>query len=123
MVTSIYIEGEFNMSIKLPANKNEARELYLLITNDYQIYKQQFKPIIKMLTRRKLNGSYDSEKALKAFENLAITGAKKYRDDYSTFNSDNCIGGFTPATRRLTAIALRDQFEEVYDEGNYSDLV
>ena len=112
-----------NMSIKLPANENESRELHLFIDNNYQLYQQQYLPILKMLTRCKRNGSYDSEKAIKAFENLAYTGAKKYRDDYSTFNSDNCIGGFTPATRRLTAIALRDQFEEVYDQGNYSELV
>ena len=111
------------MSIKLPANENEARELHLFIDNNYQLYKQQYLPILKMLTKRKLNGSYDSEKAIKAFENLAITGAKKYHKD----NWDTCIRAwyqiFTPATRRLTAIALRDQFEEVYDQGNYSELV
>ena len=111
------------MSIKLPANENEARELHSFIDNNYQLYQQQYLPILKMLTKRKLNGSYDSEKAIRAFENLAYTGAKKYRDDYSTFNSDNCIGGFTPATRRLTAIALRDQYEGEYELGNYSELV
>ena len=99
------------MANKLPANENESRELHLLVDNDYQLYQQQYLPILKMLTRRKLNGSYDSDKAIKAFENLAYTGSRKYD------------GTFTPATRRLTAIALRDQFEEVYNEGNYSELV
>ena len=114
------------MSNKLPANEIEARELHLFIDNDYQLYKQQYLPILKMLTKRKLNGSYDSEKAIKAFENLAYTGAKKYRHDYHTLGKPmivGLIGGFTPATRRLTAIALRDQYEREYELGNYTELV
>ena len=101
------------MSNKLPANENYARELHLFIDNDYQLYKQQYLPILKMLTKRKRNGSYDSEKAIKAFENLAYTGSRKY----------SALQLFTPATRRLTAIALRDQYEREYELGNYSELV
>ena len=111
-----------NMSIKLPENEIEARELHLFIDNDYQLYQQQYLPILKMLTKRKLNGSYDSEKAIKAFENLAYTGARKYhKDNYDVCSA--CYLPFTPATRRLTAIALRDQYEGEYELGNYSELV
>ena len=110
------------MANKLPENKNEAQGLHLFIDNDYQLYKQQYLPILKMLTRRKLNGSYDSEKAIKAFENLAYTGSRKYKAEYSDIVGGFSPIAFSPATRRLTAIALRDQFEEDYNEGNYSEL-
>ena len=99
------------MSIKQPANEIEARELYLLIRNDYKLEQQQLTPILKMLIKRKLNGSYDNLKANKTFENLAKTGAAKYD------------GTFSPATRRLTAGALWGHFEDEYPLGNFDHLI
>ena len=99
------------MSLKQPANETEARELYLLIRNDYKLEQQQLTPILKMLIKRKLNGSYDNLKAIKAFENLAKTGAAKYD------------GTFTPATRRLTAVAFWKHFEEEAPLGNFDHLI
>ena len=99
------------MSIKQPANETEARELYLLIRNDYKLEQQQLTPILKMLVKRKRNGSYDNHKAIKAFENLARTGAAKYD------------GTFSPATRRLTAVALWGHFENEYPLGNFDHLI
>lgn len=99
------------MSIKQPANETEARELYLLIRNDYKLEQQQLTPILKMLIKRKLNGSYDNLKAIKAFENLAKTGAAKYD------------GTFSPATRRLTAVAFWKHFEEEAPLGNFDHLI
>ena len=99
------------MSIKQPANEIEARELYLLIRNDYKLEQQQLTPILKMLIKRKLNGSYDNLKAIKAFENLAKTGAAKYD------------GTFSPATRRLTAVAFWKHFEEEAPLGNIDHLI
>ena len=99
------------MSIKQPANEIEARELYLLIRNDYKLEQQQLTPILKMLIKRKLNGSYDNLKAIKAFENLAKTGAAKYD------------GTFSPATRRLTAGALWGHFEAESPLGNFDHLI
>ena len=99
------------MSIKQPANEIEARELYLLIRNDYKLEQQQLTPILKMLIKRKLNGSYDNLKAIKAFENLAKTAAAKYD------------GTFSPATRRLTAGALWGHFEDEYPLGNFDHLI
>ena len=99
------------MSIKQPAIEIEARELYLLIRNDYKLEQQQLTPILKMLIKRKLNGSYDNLKAIKAFENLAKTGAAKYD------------GTFSPATRRLTAVAFWKHFEEEAPLGNFDHLI
>ena len=99
------------MSIKQPANETEARELYLLIRNDYKLEQQQLTPILKMLVKRKRNGSYDNHKAIKPFENLARTGAAKYD------------GTFSPATRRLTAVALWGHFENEYPLGNFDHLI
>ena len=99
------------MRTKQPANETEARELYLLIRNDYKLEQQQLTPILKMLVKRKLNGSYDNLKAIKAFENLARTAAAKYD------------GTFSPATRRLTAVALWGHFENEYPLGNFEHLI
>ena len=99
------------MRTKQPANETEARELYLLIRNDYKLEQQQLTPILKMLVKRKLNGSYDNLKAIKAFENLARTAAAKYD------------GTFSPATRRLTAVALWGHFDNEYPLGNFEHLI
>ena len=100
------------MSIKQPANETEARELFVLIQNDNDIIKHgYYTPILKMLIKRKLNGSYDNIKAIKAFENLAKTAAAKYD------------GTFSPATRRLTAGALWGHFEDEYPLGNFDHLI
>ena len=95
-------------------NKTEARELELFIMNDEPLYRQQWTPIIKNLVRRKKKGTYDSEKAIKLFEYLTAAGSTKYRKSFpgATFN---------PATRRLAAISLRNDFEGEYKLGNYDN--
>ena len=95
-------------------NKVEARELEAYIMNDEPLYRQQWTPIIKNLVRRKKKGTYDSEKAIKLFEYLTKAGSTKYRKSFPGTD-------FNPATRRLAAISLRNDFEGEYKLGNYDN--
>ena len=95
-------------------NKIEARELESFVMNDEPLYRQQWTPIIKNLVRRKKKGTYDSEKAIKLFEYLTKAGSTKYRKSFPGTD-------FNPATRRLAAISLRNDFEGEYKLGNYNN--
>ena len=98
-------------------NKIEARELESFVMNDEPLYRQQWTPIIKNLVRRKKKGTYDSEKAIKLFEYLTKAGSTKYSKEYGGTGNYS----FTPATRRLAAISLRNDFEGEYKLGNYNN--
>ena len=55
-----------------------SRELALYIINDSNLYRQQTQPIIANLKRRIARGIYESEKALKLWLHLTVSGAKGY---------------------------------------------
>ncbi|MDD5539761.1 MAG: hypothetical protein PHG61_03615 [Candidatus Marinimicrobia bacterium] len=59
-----------------------AREFYLFITNDGQLYRQQTQPIIKNLAIKKVKGVYDRELALKLWGYLVESGIKKYKKEF-----------------------------------------
>lgn len=83
-----------------------ARELYLYISNDGGLYRQQSRPIILMLARRKVNKTYNPTLAIKAYENLVETGVKKYSKEIAKITAN-------PATRHEAANLL---FSEYYEE-------
>lgn len=88
-----------------------ATELKLFIDNDADLYRQRFIPIIKNLSRKRYNGTYDSQKAIKLFMYLVDDGAKKYSKDFG--------GHFDKQTRLETARLLRNDFEAEFESGNY----
>lgn len=59
-----------------------AREFYLFISNDGQLYRQQTQPIIKNLAIKKVKGVYDRELALKLWGYLVESGIKKYKKEF-----------------------------------------
>ena len=67
-------------------DSDESRELELWIVNEGALYRSMVQPIIKMLKRRKKNGTYDHKKALKAWENLANEGSKRYHKENGSKN-------------------------------------
>lgn len=96
-----------------------ARELHLFITNDGQLYRQQFEPILKNLMTKVGRGTYDSTKSLKLWGYLCESGAKKYAKEFGgTWNQM-----FTVADRKQCAEVLRDDFEEDARLGNYDHLL
>lgn len=99
-----------------------ARELELFIKNDSQLYHQQYQPIQKNLRTKQARGEYSHERAEKAFENLANTGARKYGKEHMGGEHEG-LRVFTPTTRRAVARSLRDQFERESELGNYDYLL
>jgi len=95
-----------------------ARELYLYIDNDADLYRQQHTPIIKNYVRRKKKGTYDHTLAIKGMFNLATNGAKKYAQDFGGQWNEQ----FDVPTRMRTAELLTEEFETEYESGNYDDM-
>ncbi len=95
-----------------------AKELYLFIDNDSDLYRQQYEPILKNLTAKKARGVYDRNLAAKLFGYLVETGAKKYDKEFGA-------GGrewsqiFPKKLRDAVAEEFRDRFEIEYALGNY----
>lgn len=94
-----------------------AKELYLFITNDGDLYRQQHEPILRNLTAKKARGVYKSDLAAKLFGYLVESGAKKYDGTKAWHNL------FPKALRDTVAEELRDDFEAEYDSGAYSNYV
>lgn len=100
-------------------DKPAARELYLYITNDTGLYRQQHKPIIINLQKKLDKGIYDHEKAVKLFKYLADNGAKKYAREHGGAEHGNI---FNVPTRLATARMLADYFKREADLGNYKGM-
>jgi len=96
----------------------EARELKLYIDNDYELYSGgQRTSIIDNLLRKKNAGKYDHDLAAKLWEYYAESGAKKYAKDFGgTWHQI-----FDVPTRKAVARELRDDFESLYSEGEYTE--
>lgn len=119
-VTRAKGKGQMGRSRRNP--QAEIRELVIFIDNDGNLYRQMTQPIHKNLINKKAAGKYSSTLALKAFENLATEGAKRYAKE---------VGGhlagwnqmFTVADRKEAAKELRDSFEEEAALGNYDNYL
>lgn len=86
-----------------------ARELYLFIENDYDLYRQRRRPIEITLSKKKKKGTYDAERAVKAFKYLVDDGAKKYQREYGGANI------FDAKTKKAVAKSFAHYFEIEYD--------
>jgi hypothetical protein len=102
-----------------------AKELYLFITNDSDLYRQQYEPINKNLTIKKARGVYDHAKAAKLFGYLVETGAKWYenggRPSYG--KPQHIPSYFSKKLRDAVAEELRDNFEIEHALGNYDNYI
>jgi len=81
-----------------------AREYYLYISNDGQLYRQQTQPIIKNLAIKKVKGIYDRDLAY-----LVESGVKKY---YKEFGGGRFSVRVTAATRLACAKLLAREYAE-----------
>lgn len=93
----------------------DAEELKLFVDNDYTLYKTMWEPITANLCKKKAKGIYDRDKAVKAFLNLARSGAKKYAAEIEGTH-------ITAAAKLEAAKDMRDRFEVEYGLGNYKYL-
>lgn len=98
-------------------DKVAARELYLFIKNDGQLYRNFREPIEKNLIRKKKKGTYNEALARKAYARLMNEGAKKYARQFASPRDWNRI--FTPDTRRAAARMFEREFSEEYKVGGF----
>ena len=114
-------------------DEHAAKELFLWIENDGDMYRQQYTPIIKNLVAKKARGVYRSDLAAKLFGYLAENGAKKYYREMEqglpteyTFVrnvSPEWSRMFPKKLRDAVAEELRDRFEAEYELGNYVSYI
>lgn len=107
-----------NRLVKMGFDEHAATELELYIDKDSGLYRQQTQPIIANLLRKIKAGKYDSVKAVKLWEYLMDSGAKKYAKEFASPNEWNTI--FTKATRRAVAERFAAQFEMNVKAGEYA---
>ncbi len=113
-------------------DESAAYDLYLYITSDSDLYRQQHEPIIKNLTAKKARGVYNSALAAKLFGYLVENGAKKYYVENA--EGKRVVGAFVQSVgkgwsdmfpkklRDTVAEELRDRFEAEHSLGNYDNL-
>lgn len=92
-----------------------ARELYFYATGTSWIHYGYIVPTIVTLARHMKRGTYNTEKACKAWENALAGIAKNYCIEYG---GKWCMV-FNAATRRETARQMEENYrEEVEDKAN-----
>lgn len=84
-------------------------ELTLYIRTTGRIYKRYTTPIILNLAKKYTKGIFETEKALKAFYNLANEGAKAYAKEFA--DAEWKIT-FSVADKKLCAMELLDTYYE-----------
>ena len=90
-------------------------DVTLYIENNGDLYREMIIPICESLGRKKYNGTFDSEKALKAWYNVAVWGLKKYHK-YIYDGPGHWYDILTTSERRQVA----DELQAFYaDEVNF----
>lgn len=109
------------------ADKAAARELLLFTENDGDLYRMQFQPIAKNLTKKFKARKYSSTKAAKLWTYLADNAAKKYTFEMGdsgnarTWHQVKGYGTFSAATRRLVGRLLEKSWHAEMKAGNFHD--
>jgi hypothetical protein len=101
-----------------PADSTAAEELELFITNDADLYRQQFWPIVKNLMHRQMKGDFDFEKSVKLWGYFVDNGAKKYVKEHGT-PGQKIDSMFNKNTRLIVARSLANSFVTEAEYGNY----
>lgn len=93
-----------------------ARELFLFIDSDPDLYRQQYLPIIKNLARKIGKGVFNKALAVKLFMYLADSGAKKYNLEMGSPG----VNIFSKPTRYFVAAQMARQFMDKWREKEFS---
>ena len=87
-----------------------SEELTLYVLNEGRMYRCLTVGIIKNLAKKYEKGTFETEKALKSFYNLATEGAKRYAKEYANADEWNKI--FSVANRKACACELLEGYWE-----------
>ena len=83
-------------------NDHDARELHVYADNHADLHRQRTTPVHKNLRNKMAAGTYDHEKAKKAFKHVTDDAAKRYKKEHGHH--------FDVATRKHVAGKMADQF-------------
>ena len=95
-------------------DKDAVRELVLYITNDASLY-PKVQSIVKNMQQKIKRGKYDAELAVKAWQYLADAGVAKYDREFGSGGGTKAM--LNKATREQIARELRDEYEDMVNEG------
>lgn len=83
-----------------------AQELHLFASNDSETYFRSLIPVMENMTKKQRKGTFDSSKAVKAFQYPADLAARRYCDEFGGVYHQV----FNAATRREVASMLLDDY-------------
>ncbi len=107
------------------ADKVAARELLLFAENDGTLYRMQFEPIARNLSKKFKAKKYSSTKAAKLWMYFADNAAKKYTFEHGdpgnarSWQQVKGYGSFSAGTRRLVARLLEKSWHAEMKAGNF----
>jgi hypothetical protein len=91
------------------ADKDQSRDLGLIICNDANIYKQSIQPTIKSIQKKIKKGVFDETQCIQAFYNVVLSALKNPQfNRYYTYN----IQMVSVPTRYWTAVYIAEHFED-----------
>ena len=92
-------------------NDHDARELHVYADNHADLHRQRTTPVHKNLRNKMAAGSYDHEKAKKAFKHVTDDAAKRYKKEHGHH--------FDVATRKHVAGKMADRFHDEAKDGEH----
>ena len=92
-------------------NDHDARELHLYADNHADLHRQRIHPVHKNLRNKMAAGTYDHEKAKKAFKHVTDDAAKRYKKEHGHH--------FDVATRKHVAGKMADEFHGEAKDGEH----
>lgn len=101
------------------ADSDAARELYLYVDNDADLHKRMIEGIRKNLVTKMARGTYDAQRAVKAFMYPMDAGAQKYAREFGGTWHEM----FSKPTRQLAAAEMAREFEYAAKDGDFDYLL
>lgn len=86
-------------------NNEFAQYIVDAVESDGAIYRQIYRPLTINLAKKKANGTYDREKAIKGVMYLAVEGIRKFKKHYEAYN-ERPYGVVSAATKHAIAVEL-----------------
>jgi hypothetical protein len=86
------------------------------VESDGTLYRQQYRPIVENLAKKKAKGIYERDKAIKLVMYLAESGIKKFKRAFEEYNETR-VGAVPASTKRAIAVELlAGMSSEIADE-------
>lgn len=117
-------KGRRSATHRQPADDHAATELVLYIENTSDLSPDgphgQGRSVLLNALRKWRKGTYDPTLAVRLFEYLAESGAKRYAKEYGSEREWSTM--FNPATRHEAARQLEESFRNSAEQGEYDHV-